>query len=552
MQRGLARAVGPDQADLVAAHDRQAGPVDDPAVVVGEPGLLGLDHQRARPLGLLGEHPGVAGPLPAFAALLAEGLERPDPPLVAGPSGLDALADPDLLLGQPLVEEGVLTLLGRQRRLLALEEGRVVARPVEEPAAVDLDDPRGQPAQERPVVGHEDERPAEPEQVILEPADRLDVEVVRRLVEQQGVGLADQRSGEQDPALHPRGERLERGVGVDLHPREDAVDRVVGGVPAVVLVEPGGHLFEDRSAPALGDLLDQPGDPDPLGADHLALVGREVAVEELQERRLPGTIPADQADPLAALDLPVDLVEQRRPAERDAHASHADQRHGPIAPRPDRAPSTRAARPPRPPPSNIRLQSNASGPDRQSRAWHRAVRGVRFEGRGGSIHVATDRVLPGPGPRQSGPDDLRPLGLLRRPDGGRPRLHPVDVPAPRAQPVQSVGPAPDATRTSTSSAPTRRCSIRSGAPSDGSSPSSAWPRRRQGRRRARLRPRRPTSGDSQTITGCGSRGSWPARGCSAWSPRAGRSSTFLKAMRDRSPAIDPGTFGYWERAASGR
>ena len=114
-------------------------------VAVGEAGLLGLDHQGARAFGLLGEHPGVAGPLAAGLAFLAHRLERPDPPLVAGPAGLDALPDPDLFLGQPLVEERGLPLLGREGGLLALEEGRVVARPVEEPAAVDLDDPGRQP-----------------------------------------------------------------------------------------------------------------------------------------------------------------------------------------------------------------------------------------------------------------------------------------------------------------------------------------------------------------------------------------------------------------------
>ena len=101
--------------------------------------------RRARALGLLDLHPGRALPLATLLAGLAHRLEGPDPPLVAGPAGLDPLADPDLLLGQLLVEEGVLPLLGREQLLLALEEGRVVAGPVVEPAAVELDDPGGQP-----------------------------------------------------------------------------------------------------------------------------------------------------------------------------------------------------------------------------------------------------------------------------------------------------------------------------------------------------------------------------------------------------------------------
>ena len=522
-------------------------------VAVGEAGVLGLDHQHAptaRPPGRASGRCRSAPGAPVRSSRRA--FERPDPPLVAGPAGLDPLADPDLLLGQPLVEEGVLALLGRQRGLLALEEGRVVARPVEEPAAVDLDDPGGQPAEERPVVGDEDQRPAEPEQVVFEPADRLDVQVVRRLVEQQDVGLADQRPGEQDPALHARGERLERGVGVELHPREDPVDRVAGRVAAVALVEPGGDLVEDRAAPPLGDLLDQPGDPDPLRADHLALVGREVAVEELQERRLPRPVPADQPDPLAALDLPVDLVEQRGPAERHAHAPHADQRHGPIAPRPD-GPSTR-----RPDLRDARPRSGTSltfpAPGRQSRGWHRRCWPDRLplrRGEGRPMSRLTE-FYRGQPPDNRGRtladlwafsddrmeavhDFIQWMFPLREPSQFNPEaplLTDADVAEFRADPAM-----PRALRRSFE----RFLAFLGLALSRGARSS-----------RGPTSPARPTSGGSRTTTGCGSPGSWPAPGCSAWRPRAGRSSTSSKAQREPIPAIDPDTFGYWERAAGGR
>jgi hypothetical protein len=65
----------------------------------------------------------------------------------------------DLFLGQLLVEEVGLAGLGRQEFLLAPEEGGIVAGPVEEVPAVELDDPGGQPAQEHPVVGDEDQVP---------------------------------------------------------------------------------------------------------------------------------------------------------------------------------------------------------------------------------------------------------------------------------------------------------------------------------------------------------------------------------------------------------
>ena len=109
--------------------------------------------------------------------------------------------------------------------LAPLQERRVVAGPVVEPAAVELDDPGGQPLEEDPVVGDEDERAAVAEQEVLEPADRLDVEVVGRLVEQQDVGLGDERPGQQHAPLHARGEVVEPRVGVEPHPGDDRVRR---------------------------------------------------------------------------------------------------------------------------------------------------------------------------------------------------------------------------------------------------------------------------------------------------------------------------------------
>ena len=308
-QRRLARAVGADDPDLVAAHDRRGQVADDRAVVVTKADPLGLDHQRARALGLLDLHPRRALPLAALRAGLAHRLQRPDPALVARPAGLDALADPDLLLGQLLVEEGVLALLGREELLLAFEEGRVVAGPVVEPAPVELDDAGRQPPQEHPVVSDEHQRAAGAEQELFEPADRVDVEVVGRLVEQQDVGVADQGLGQQDAPLHARGEIHEPGVGVQVHPGDDRIDPVVGTRRRAELLEPLGHLVGDRAALSLGHLLRKEGDAQALLADHLALVGRDLASKEPQQRALALAVAAQKADALAPLDLQVHPIE---------------------------------------------------------------------------------------------------------------------------------------------------------------------------------------------------------------------------------------------------
>ena len=97
-------------------------------------------------------------------------------------------------------------LLGGEGLFLALQEGVVVTRPVEHAAAIDLEDPRREPPEERPVVGHEQERPIPAAQEFLEPGNGVDVEVVRRLVEEEEIGVGDKGPGEEHASFHATGE----------------------------------------------------------------------------------------------------------------------------------------------------------------------------------------------------------------------------------------------------------------------------------------------------------------------------------------------------------
>ena len=63
----------------------------------------------------------------------------------------------------------------------------------------------------------------------VDPADR--VERRRRLVEQDELGVAEQRDAEPEPLLHPLREAADRVVG--SIGQADAVERVVDGAPAV-------------------------------------------------------------------------------------------------------------------------------------------------------------------------------------------------------------------------------------------------------------------------------------------------------------------------------
>ena len=64
------------------------------------------------------------------------------------------------------------------------QEALVIAAPLRELAAVQLGDTRGHVLQETPVVGDEDERPGELPELLFQPADGGDVQVVGGLVQQ--------------------------------------------------------------------------------------------------------------------------------------------------------------------------------------------------------------------------------------------------------------------------------------------------------------------------------------------------------------------------------
>src|SRR5690606_32935326 len=137
-QRGLAAAVGTDQADAVAAQDGGGEIPDDGPIRsgIGERDIARLDHLLAGRGTLRDFHAHVAGQLAALAALAAHRFQAPHATLVARPARLDALPDPRLLLRQQLVEARALLLLRIQPLLAAALVVGPVARPAAHLAAV--------------------------------------------------------------------------------------------------------------------------------------------------------------------------------------------------------------------------------------------------------------------------------------------------------------------------------------------------------------------------------------------------------------------------------
>src|SRR5262249_41058586 len=105
-QGRLAGAVGPDQTDPVAPHDGGGQARHDGPGAVAGAALLPWDARRAARFGFGPRAPRGADAPPPFAPLGPESLEGADSTFVAGPAGLDALANPRFLGGQLAVEVG--------------------------------------------------------------------------------------------------------------------------------------------------------------------------------------------------------------------------------------------------------------------------------------------------------------------------------------------------------------------------------------------------------------------------------------------------------------
>jgi len=359
-QGRLAGPVGADEDHVLAALDLEAG--------AGEEGAArnldrGVDHLQHHPAGSLrrleGEaqvaavaalgHRAVAlglldllDPrlrLPRLRRLVAEALDEALHPLDLGLLALDRLAEGDLT-----------------RRLLLAPS---VPGPSEEAGALRLQLQHRGPnrLQEPAVVGDEDDRGVEVDEVGLEPLQRGDVEVVGRLVEQQQVGLGRQRPRQRGSRQLAAGERRERPLGllgVEAEPAQNGQHLVAPAVAAagfesllrgrigahrlLVGATPLRHLplqplqlhlglqhvgaaGEDVFAECGARFTRRPlvvqGHPGPPLHRQRARVRRVLAGEDPQQRRLAGPVAAGQGHPLPRLELEGDVGEQQLAADVD-------------------------------------------------------------------------------------------------------------------------------------------------------------------------------------------------------------------------------------------
>ncbi len=365
-ERRLAGAVRADEADDLAAGDAGRETVEQHPVIDLDPDVLRHEDLVAAPF----PRREVDGHAPLFAGGRAEAREpfEPAPPAL----GLGAVPAGDVPPDEVLLRLDVLALLVerpllRQLALGALLEESLVAGLVGgDGLRLEVEDPVGQACQERAVVADDQDSGVETEEVVLQPAGGLEVEVVGRLVEEEDVGGGHELAGQRDAAplaTAEGGHQLgARRLGVEAEAVKHGIDARSEGVPAVALealeiagvaierglgrigAEPGG-LFRERCLQ--GEQLREGtggGLPHPGCLAEVAMLVHERDAqprfpcngpparlggtgEKAEEGGLPGPVPADHAPALATFDGKGGVGKEPGDAELDRQAGHRELTH---------------------------------------------------------------------------------------------------------------------------------------------------------------------------------------------------------------------------------
>src|SRR5690606_4374467 len=182
-QGGFTTAVSADETDTVPPQDTGGEITDERGVAVAVSDTRGLDNDLAGGVGLLQSEPGLAPQHPPLLPFDTHALEGTHPSFIAGAASLDALSDPALLFGQPLVKLHIGLLFRFQLLFAEDEKALVIAVPAAQASPVHLNDAGGGSLQELAVVGDDQHSAIEGVQVFLQPFNGGNVQVVGGLVQ---------------------------------------------------------------------------------------------------------------------------------------------------------------------------------------------------------------------------------------------------------------------------------------------------------------------------------------------------------------------------------
>ncbi len=165
-------------------------------------------------------------------------------------------------------------------------------------------------------MGDDEDRAAARGEMARQPVDPFDVEMVRRLVEQQQLGLVEEQLGERDPPALTAGQRRDDGVepvgearDVDAteQPVEDAAERGVAG--PLVIGAVADQLVADRAQLVQLVALPEHLHAQRAGARHRTGVRGLQPGDQAQQRGLAVAVASDDADPVAGGDAERDVAQ---------------------------------------------------------------------------------------------------------------------------------------------------------------------------------------------------------------------------------------------------
>ena len=263
------------------------------------------------------------------------------PALAARAPRLHPLADPHLLLRQQLVGTGADHRLLRQLLLLLLLVQRKVARIAAQQSPVQLHDARTHRIQKGPVVADRHHAALEPVQQILQPQNRIHIQMVGRLVQQQHIRPRHQRLCQRYPLARPAGQRTHLRIAWQMQSLQRLFHPLLPGPPIQgfdaalkriqgmrvrglqILLAQCDHFGQARARrfkysmrSVQHRLLRYISDANALLHLQLAIIRMLQPSQNAQQRRLPGAIASDQSHPLAILQRKLRAIQQRHMAKR--------------------------------------------------------------------------------------------------------------------------------------------------------------------------------------------------------------------------------------------
>ena len=321
-QRGLAGAVGADDADAVAAQHAGGEAAHDGAFAERLVDALGHHDHAPGDVALGGGELGAAGGAAHLLGAGAQFVQVAEAADVALAPGGDAVAQPVFFHHQLAVQLVALLCLLFQRVVApGFEMGEAAIQPAGG-TAVEPDDAAGERFEQAPIMADQHHGGAQGGQFRLQPGDGGQVEVVGRLVQQQDIGRGGEHPGQGGAACFAAGQA----GGVLGAVQAEGFQQGADAVGVVARAEAGFSIGEGGFEAGEIRLLRQVAHGGAGLDEALARVLIDQAGGDFQQGGFARAVAADQAQPVAGRDGNIRPAQQRRGAEGEVDVGQEEDR----------------------------------------------------------------------------------------------------------------------------------------------------------------------------------------------------------------------------------